>query len=422
MTPRHARRLALAAGLLAIAALPARAGGTEAKPAEVAKPPEAAKAAEGPLAPFTAVRALQVLQDQVAHGSATAQAAQARMLVHVAEVFAAADPAAWKEPRNADAAALYLFSAGRAGAVRAVLERHPTFTPEGDRLVKGALAYAEGQDDVARALLGSFDPRALPASLGGHLALVMATLLAEKEPARADAMLDAARLLVPGTLVEEAALRRQIFLLADPATLDKFSSLSRQYLRRYRASVFAANFKGRLTSFAVKLAVAGDVAQLAKLDPVFVELPRAERRTLYLTLARDALVDGRSEVARYASARAAALSPDPGEAERAKLYAAAATAASDGASAARSALGAIDGRRLPERDAELRDAASAVAASVDAGLDDRGPDMAGAAPDGPTAALLDRAHRAMTAGDDLLAADLGRPGVDAAPSRAGAAP
>ncbi len=219
------------------------------------------------------MRALQALQDQVAHGSAAAQAAQAKMLAHVADAFAAADPAVWREPRNAGAAALYLFSAGRAAAVRAVLERHPAFTPEGDRLVKGALAYAEGQDDIARTLLGGLDPRAMPASLGGHLALVMATLLADKDPARADAMLDAARLLVPGTLVEEAALRRQIFLLADAATLDKFTALSRQYIRRFRSSVFAANFKGRLTSFAVKLAVAGDVAQLAKLDPVFAELP-----------------------------------------------------------------------------------------------------------------------------------------------------
>jgi chemotaxis protein MotC len=420
MTPRlHGRRLAVAAALLVLAAIPARAGEADSKPPETAKPetakPEAAKpvegakAAEGALAPFVAVRALQTLQDQVAHGSVTAQAAQAKALVHVADVFAAAEPAVWAEPRNAHAAALYLFSAGRSATVRAVLERHPAFTPEGDHLVKGALAYAEGQDDVARKLLGGFDPKTMPVSLGGHLALVMATLLADKEPVRANAMLDAARLLVPGTLVEEAALRRQIFMLADAATVDKFVNLSRQYIRRYRRSVFAGNFKDRFTSFAVRLAVAGDVGQLAKLEPVLVELPQAERRTIYLTLARDALVGGRSETARYAAARAAALSPDPGEAERAKLYTAAAEAASDSAPTARTALRAIDGSRLQERDAELRDAASTVAASVDAGLGDRGQNLDGTAPDSPTAALLDRGRRAMADGDALLAGDLGRP-------------
>ncbi|WP_237479974.1 chemotaxis protein [Lichenibacterium dinghuense] len=404
MRPRHRRHAALGAALILFSAAPALAGEEAARPAEAAKPAGAAKPAEAGLAPYAAVRALQNLQEQVAHGSTAAQAAQAKMLGHVAEVFAAADPSAWKEPRNTGAAALFLFSAGRPSAVRAVLERHPAFTPEGDRLVKGALAYAEGQDDVARVLLGNIDPRAMPASLGGHLALVMATLLADKDPARADAMLDTARLLVPGSLVEEAALRRQIFLLADPATLDKFAGLSRQYIRRYRSSVFAANFKSRLVSFAVRLAMAGEVAGLAKLDPVFAELPQAERRATYLTLARDALVGGRAEAARYAAARAAALAPDANEAERAKLYAAAATAASDAAPAARSALGAIDASRLPQRDADLRDAASVVAASVDAGLGDRGQDVAGAVPDDPTTALLDRAHRALAAGDALLAA------------------
>ena len=132
----------------------------------------------------------------------------------------------------------------------------------------------------------------------------MATLLTDKDPARAGAMLDAARLLVPGTLVEEAALRRQIFLVADIATLDKFTALSRQYIRRFRGSVFASNFKGRLTSFAVRLAVAGDVAPLGQARPVFAELPQAERRSLYLTLSRDAVLAGRPDAARYAAARA----------------------------------------------------------------------------------------------------------------------
>ncbi len=408
----------LAAGLLLGVALlsPALAG--EAAPeaektADAAKPADAAGAAAAPAkpaaaapSPSAAVRALQALQDQVAQGSVAAQAAQPRMLAHVAEVFAAADPAVWKEPRNADAAALYLFSAGRAGVVRAVLERGAAFTPAGDRLVKGALAYAEGQDEIARTLLAPFDPKALPPSLGGHLALVMAVLLADKDRARADAMLDAARLLVPGTLVEEAALRRQIFLLADSATLDKLAKLSRQYIRRFHGSVFASNFNARLLSFAVRTALEGDVALLAKLDPVFAELPQAERRATYLVLSRDALVAGRPEAARYAAARAAALSPGPAEGERARLYAAAAGAASDTAPAARASLAALDAARLPPRDAELRDAALTMSASVDAGLGDHGQAVGRdePAPDSPAAALIARAQRAMTAGDALLAA------------------
>lgn len=408
---RTRRRALLACGLLlGLATLPPAVAAEAETPAGAAsaagaKPGEPSKSAGSALAPYLAMRSLQRLQDQVAHGNTAAQSAQPRSLVHVAEVFAAADPALWKEPRNADAVALYLFSAGRATVVRALIKDGAAFTPDGDRLVKGALAYAEGQDDIARALLGGFDPKAMPASLGGHLALVLATIFADKDPARSATMLDVARLLVPGTLVEEAALRRQIFLLADALTLDKFTALSRQYLRRFRGSVFASNFRGRLTSFAVRLAVAGDVAQLAKLESVFSELPKADRRGLYLTLSRDALLAGRPDAARYAAAAAAALAPDPAEAERARLYTAAADAASDAAPTVRATLASLDGARLPARDAELRDAAAAVAASVDAGLGDQGQDAGrdGATPDGSAMTLIERARRAMAAGDALLA-------------------
>ena len=332
-------------------------------------------------------------------------------------------PAVWAESRNAHAAALYLFSAGHPATVRAVLDRHAAFTPEGDRLVKGALAYAEGQDDTARALLGTFDPKSLPVRLGGHLALVMATLLADKEPVRASAMLDAARLLVPGTLVEEAALRRQIFLLADAATIDKFASLSRQYVHRYRSSVFAANFKARLTSFAVRLAVAGEVAQLSKLEPVFVELPQAERRAIYLTLARDALVGGRPRShpatrrraprhCRPIPARPSAPSSTPPRLRRLRTPPprhARRWAPSTGA-ACRNATSNCATR--PRRSRPRSTPAWAIPAQ----------DMAASPPDSPAAALFDRGRRAMADSDALLAVDLGRPGPSSVPPRAGATP
>ncbi len=428
---RARRPAALACGLILGLCAPSasRAAGSAPEPAAaVATNDTDARPVDAALAPYGAVRALQTLQDRIAHGNKAAQAAQGRMLDHIAEVFATANPTVWKEGRNANAAALYLFSAGRAGVVRDVMEHDAAFTPEGRRLVQGALAYAEGQDDVARRLLGTFDPKSLPPALGGHLALVMATLLTDQDPGRAGAMLDAARLLVPGTLVEEAALRRQIFLVADLATLDKFTALSRQYIRRYRNSVFAPNFKGRLTSFAVRLAVAGDAAALAKLDPVFIELLQAERRSLYLTLARDAVLAGRPEAARYAAARAAGLAPDPAETERARLYTAAAGAASDAAPTVRSALAGLDATRLAPRDAELRAAAEAVADSVNAGLGEQGQDAdrGGPAPDSSAAALIERAHRAMAAGDAIMATRVGTAGsqgaVSATTAPAAAAP
>ena len=366
--------------------------------------------APDPLAPYMAVRSLQVLQEMVAHGSTSAQSAQPKLLSHIADVFTAADPAVWKERRNAQAAVLYLFSSGKPAVVRALLAR-AVFAPENDRLLKGALAYAEGEDGVAKALLGKIEPKSLPQSVGGHLALVLATLFATDDAARAGRMLDEARLLVPGTLVEEAALRRQIFLSADAARLDKFVSLSRQYIRRFHTSVYASNFKHRLTSFATAIAVSGDLAQMAKLEPVLAELPPAERRALYLELAQAALVQGMTVTGRYAADKAVLLAEDGSvDAARARLYAAAASAPTNDAGAGRSVLAQVDPSRLSVRDAELRDAALAVAETVDTDLLSRTGDPGAAASgsaadpgnDSATATLLDRAHQALTASDAIL--------------------
>ncbi len=56
------------------------------------------------------------------------------------------------------------------------------------------------------------------------------------------------------------------------------------------------------------------------------------------------------------------------DAARAKLYAAAASAPTNDASAGRSLLAQVDPSRLSARDAELRDAAMTVAQTVDADL------------------------------------------------------
>ena len=384
----------------------------EAKPSNAPDVPGARTKAEVPdlLAPYMAVRSLQVLQEMVAHGSTSAQGAQPKLLSHIADVFAAADPAVWKERRNAQAAVLYLFSAGKPAVVRALLGR-ASFAPENDRLLKGALAYAEGEDGVAKALLGKIEPKSLPQGIGGHLALVLATLFAQDDAAKAGRMLDEARLLVPGTLVEEAALRRQIFLSADAATLDKFVSLSRQYIRRFHNSVYAGNFKQRLTSFATGIAVSGDLPGLTKLEPVLAELPVPERRGIYLELAQAALVQGKTETGRYAADKAVLLADDTSvDAARAKLYAAAASAPTNDAGAGRSLLAQVDPNRLSVRDAELRDAAMAVAQTVDADLLTRGGEAGAGQPgttsdaigDAAAAALLDRAHQALTASDAML--------------------
>ena len=55
-------------------------------------------------------------------------------------------------------------------------------------------------------------------------------------------LLDWARLLAPGGLVEEAALRREIALLAEAKDVGRAAMLTRQYATRFAASLYAADF------------------------------------------------------------------------------------------------------------------------------------------------------------------------------------
>ena len=55
-------------------------------------------------------------------------------------------------------------------------------------------------------------------------------------------LLDWARLLSPGGLVEEAALRREIALLAGAKDVARVAMLTRQYVTRFAASLYAADF------------------------------------------------------------------------------------------------------------------------------------------------------------------------------------
>lgn len=359
--------------------------------------------AASPNAPYAQMRTLQLLQEQVAHGNAAAQGAQPKLMSHIADVFLATPPEAWSDPRNSRAAVLFIFSGGNPQVVRTILER-AKLTPATDRLIKGALAYGEGEESIAAALLDPIDPKSLPNALGGHLALVKATMVAGKDVAKADRLLDVARLLMPGTLVEEAALRRQIFMLADTAAVDKVTLLARQYLHRYRTSVYAENFRERFAGAALKLAAAGDNGQLTKFDSVVKEMRPDEARRFYLAMAKAALVNGRLDTARIASDKAKALAPDgTADAARASLYAAAALVASDKVDDGLTRLNVLDPAKLGPDDADLRHAALSVGTVVSAkNLSDGAGGDAGLRVDDPGAALIAHAHAALEASGTVL--------------------
>jgi chemotaxis protein MotC len=170
---------------------------------------------------------------------------------------------------------------------------------------------------------------------------------------------------MPGTLVEEAALRREIFLVGQVDDFDKFEALAVQYFRRYRHSIYAGNFRQRFALSVARFSFAQQADRFPRLVAVLDHLDRASQRALYLLIARTALVRGKIDMTDLAADRVVALteegSPDQ---TRARLYRAAARVVTGSHEQALLDLQQIDGSRLPEQDAELLAAALVLGRNV----------------------------------------------------------
>ena len=313
--------------------------------------------------PYQLVRTLQALQDEIARGNLEAHNAQPALLKRLAEKFQEADASVWKDPRNSRAAVTFLLSGGDSQVVGSLRSRNLLSIDEA--LLDGAIAYVEGRPDEARAKLGNVNARTLPAAFGAEIALVQSALLAQNDLKATIDRLDEVRLLMPGTLVEEAALRREIFLAGQVDDFDKFESLAVQYFRRYRHSIYAGNFRQRFALSVARFSFVQQADRFPRLVAVLDHLDRASQRALYLLIARTALVRGKVDMTDLAAERIVAMTEvGSPERTRARLYRAAARVVTDGHEQALLDLQQIDASRLAEPDAELLAAALLLGRSV----------------------------------------------------------
>lgn len=313
--------------------------------------------------PYQLIRRLQALQDQIGRGNLEAHNAQASLLKHLGEQFQDADPAVWKDPRNSRAAVVFLLSGGTPQVVEALRAKHLLNIDEA--ILDGAIAYVEGRPDEARARLGGIKARTLPATLGAEITLAQSALLAQSDAKATIERLDEVRLLMPGTLIEEAALRREIFLVGQTDEFDKFEALATQYFRRFRHSIYAGNFRQRFALSVARFSFAQQAERFSRLAVVLDHLDRTSQRALYLLITRTALVRGKLDMAELAAERAVALTEDGSpERARANFYRAAARLVTNGHDQALADLQQIDKARLPERDTELLSAALELGRNV----------------------------------------------------------
>ena len=338
------------------------------RPAEAA--PEPAVEEPRPLvvpSPVQMVRTLHLMQDQIATGSTEAHIGQ-RGLLGVLDIrFMELAPEVWQDGKNVHAAVLFVLSGGNPGLLRKLLELGSSAVTENDRpLVEGALAYVEGREETAYNALVSLDPRIFPPTMSAQLALVQSALVVRKDPAKSDELLDFVRLQAPGTLLEEAALRRQVFVASQTDRIEKFQSLATDYLRRFRHSVYAGNFRQRLASALTRIDFGQDKSRFDGFVAMMQELEPEARRDLYLLAARASVDQGYTKSARLLAEKAQELvKGDPSSAARARLYRAASMITSpESIKAAAEELRQLDRSSLPASDVALLDSAIALAIHI----------------------------------------------------------
>ncbi|MEP6563799.1 MAG: chemotaxis protein MotC [Mesorhizobium sp.] len=318
--------------------------------------------AQDALQPYQLVRSLQLVQDRIASGDHAALPMQAKLLEMADARLRAADADDFKDPKNFRALLVYGMSGGNPITVEAAASRAET-DPQSLAIAKGIISYLNGRPAEAIETLRPIDPMKLPSDIGAFLALVKGSLLATEEPDAALKLLDDARLLSPGTLVEEAALRRSVGIAATQGDAARFALASTQYVENYLYSPYASQFADSFVSGVIALHMAISVDKLADITSM---MDPEREKVIYLRIARRAAIDGLNDLSAFASARAEQgrdgihNADDP----RASLYASLSTVTSGTIGDVRAKLGKIDRSKLSDGDRALLDAAQAIASEV----------------------------------------------------------
>jgi len=314
--------------------------------------------------PYVLMRTLRSVQDEVAAGSAEAHALQKTLMRDFGEQMRGLPGEVWSDARNVRAAIFFVLSGGDPAIVRAVVDHIKAPAME-RRLLKGAVAYGEGRFVDSLAMLQKVDARKIDASLSGIVALIQGTLVAKKDSRKAIALFDDARLLSPGTLIEESALRQEILLLAKEGELQRFDLLTAQYSRRFGRSLFAPNFRRQFFAGVARQNFKQANEWISRTETELQKAPPSERVGLYLAIAEEAIKGGNIDIARYAAGKAEGLAqPDTPEIARARLYGGAALVTTADFEQGIALLEKTDLTLLKESDREIHAAALAVSRGV----------------------------------------------------------
>ena len=311
-----------------------------------------------PLEPYQMVRSLQLLQDRIADGDHAALPMQRKLIELIDDRLLSTRPSDYEDKRNFRALLVYAMSGGNPRTVASIVTKLPLEGTDA-RISTGIIEYLRGQPGEAADALKDIDPRDIETEVAAFLALVKGSIVASEDPAQSLAYLDLARVIGPGTLVEEAALRRSIALAVSQHDAERFLRACEQYVRRFLASPYASQFADAFVDGTTDL---GTIIDLESVSEIIGAMSQEQGKVIYLRLARRAAIDQLTDLLQFARSGLEKLAVEVGNEDdpRAVLYSTVATVTTEDVDAVRARLESIDSRRLSAGDRMLLDAAFQV--------------------------------------------------------------
>lgn len=314
------------------------------------------------LEPYKLIRSLQFVQDAVVQGDHSAMEMQ-RFLIGVIDTrLRQAPQEIFDDPRNVDAALIYAMSGGNPATldILAIRDKFGNFDNEVTTVLR---SYLNGRAAKTKTTLAEVVKIYRDTEIGPYITLVAANVSASMNDATALELFDWARLTAPGTLIEEAALRRSLFIAAEKDMVDEALHYAQLYARRFINSPYAGQYADLLVDLVLKNY--GKVGEEG-LSEILSFMDRPRKREIYLRIARKAAISGHRDLAVFASDKAEALltANDKTPEAMADLYSGMARIPTDGVGAVLESIRAVPEERLSQRDRALREAAEVVASEV----------------------------------------------------------
>jgi len=319
--------------------------------------------AQSDLPPAKILRSLQFVQDSVVMGDHSARDMQKFLLSAFDTTLRTSDMSVFSDTKNADAALIYIMSGGNPATLNYLVARDVQGYFD-SRVVNVLQKYLSGRGGLVDKVVSDLIPEYRNNRLGPYLMLIAGNIAYTKDPAAALPFFDDARLSAPGTIIEEAALRRSIMATMQLKQPEKGMVYARKYAVRFLHSPYASQFADLFVSLAIDSfgpVTTKDIGEIA-------ELMDAERaQEIYLRIARQASLQGKMELAQFAAEKANGIAEDTGDTTReplSKLYSGLSDISGQDVLAAQEKLASIPESELSPRDLALRNAAKTIAEQI----------------------------------------------------------